>query len=99
MAEALNQQQQEHLIALAKLVRLLNAKRCLTIKEIAERTGCTYAGAARRIDILKERGCRIKKHEPEAAPRRGQFGAKPRRYRLIDNRASRKIVDAARRLA
>ena len=97
MAETLNKQQQEHLVALAKLVRLLNHKRRLTIKEIAERTNCTYAGASRRLVILQDRGCNIRADEPK--PRQGKVGAPPWRYRLVSNRASRKILDAVKRLA
>jgi predicted ArsR family transcriptional regulator len=97
MAESLNPQQAENLRNLAKLVRLLNCKRYLTITEIAERLDCTYAGVSRRLDVLEDRGCNIRAEEPK--PRRGKVGAPPWRYRLVENKAARKILDAARRLA
>jgi len=95
--KAMNPQQQLNLHALAKLVRLLDDKHSLTIKQIAKRLRCTYAGASRRIDILLSRGCLIKACPPEGS-KRGQVGAPPWTYRLVANRASRKIVDAARLL-
>lgn len=109
MAETINKQQAEHLLALAKLVRLLNCKRRLTIAEIAERMECTYAGASRRLDLLARRGCNIQGHQPDQPRRRGKVGAPPWSYRLHGNEASRrilaqsiqarKILDAARRAA
>ncbi|HET6956734.1 MAG TPA: HTH domain-containing protein, partial [Vicinamibacterales bacterium] len=95
--ETLNSQQAENLRNLAKLVRMLTRKQPLTIAEIAKRTDCTYAGAARRISVLTSRGCRIKEqHAPEQ--RQGKVGASPWSYRLIGNRASRQILETARRL-
>lgn len=90
--KTVNSQQLERLTALVKLIRVLATKRYLTLNEIAQLTGCTYAGATKRVERLRESGCRI---ESKPAPA-GRIGAPASVYRLTHNAASRRLIEQAR---
>lgn len=75
---------------LAKLVKTLSRKGFLTVQEIAERSNLSAVNIYKRLQVLEDRGCSI-----EAARRkrkRGQRGPTPTGFRLVENRASAKIL-------
>lgn len=91
----LNQQEVKYIQVLAKVIELFHGKSFVTVRDIAAEMGCTWEGAQRRIHALKKRGCRLR----STVSKHGVSGAPPRCYQLVPNKASKKILDVARRAA
>ena len=82
--------------ALASLIRLLSANHYLTVRQIAKRMKCSTVVTYKRLSALRDLRCKIQKVETQRPD--GWKGPSPTGFRVVANRASKKILTEAAEL-
>ena len=81
---------------LASLIRLLSARGYITVRQIAKQMKCSTVVTYKRLFALRKRGCKL---EVSLIQRQdGWKGPSPTGFRVVANRASKKILTEAAEL-
>lgn len=82
---------------LARMVKILSTKRYFTARQLASRMGCSIVVTYKRINQLRNLRCKFE--EVEVQRPAGWKGPSPVGLRLVENRASKKILTEAAELS